>query len=187
MRDSIHTERLTLRRWHRDDAPMLLSAIDASLDDLRRFTPWVIPDAPPLPTLSARLGMFTDQFDTGEAWIYGIFDTDQTRVIGQVGLYARIGAGALELGYFVRTDAAGNGFATEAARALIEAAFSDTSVARIEIRCDADNEGSISIARRLSFTHRETIAEHDGGRLMVWEKRRATSAAGISRAVPMRA
>lgn len=173
MRESVHTERLTIRRWQLRDAPLLHEAIESSIVELRRFTPWVIPDSPELPTLTARLERFRTQFDTGESSIYGIFDCAGTRVIGQVGLYARVGPGALELGYFIRTDAAGRGYATEAARALVDLAFSETNVARIELRCEPENKASVAIAQRLGFRLRETLAETTGARLVIFERARA--------------
>jgi RimJ/RimL family protein N-acetyltransferase len=143
------------------------------MPELRRFTPWVIPDEPELDTLIARIETFRARFDSGESSIYGIFDPEETRVIGQIGLYARVGPGALELGYFIRSDETGRGYATEAARALIDAGFVDSDVERIEIRCEPENEASIAIARRLGFRMRETVLASGGTSLTIWELSRS--------------
>lgn len=182
MQESITTERLAIRRWQSCDAILLHEAIQSSIADLRRFTPWVIPDPPELATLTARLERFRMQFDTGESWIYGVYERAGTRVVGQVGLYARVGPDALELGYFIRTDAAGRGYATEAARALIDLAFSETDVARIELRCDPGNSASVAIAQRLGFHLRETLVENAGTPLMIYERGRAPAPHAITAA-----
>lgn len=169
MRERYSTERLVMRRWQRSDAAQLLAAIETSLPALRRFTPWVVPEAPELATLEARLASFSAEFDAGESRVYGVFTRDMTRVIGQIGLYARVGPGAVELGYFVRSDAAGRGYATEAAKPMLRAAFEDAGVARVELRCEPDNVASIAIARKLGMSVRETVIDPGGTQLLVFE------------------
>lgn len=169
---SIETPRLLLRLWQPDDAPQLRDAISDSTEELRRFTPWVIPEPPELNTLVARIHAFRDQLAGSESWVYGIFDRESRRVIGQIGLYARVGPGALELGYFIRSDAARRGYATESATAMIDAAFGENDTARIEIRCDPGNVASVAIARRLGFELREISETDAAAPLMIWELQR---------------
>src|SRR5688572_5148494 len=104
--NEINTSRLLLRRWRVEDVPLLAGAIEASIPELKRWTPWVIPDAPALDVLQHRLIKFSQQFDAGEHFIYGIFDPSVGNVIGQVGLYGRIGPEALEIGYFIASHLA---------------------------------------------------------------------------------
>jgi RimJ/RimL family protein N-acetyltransferase len=70
-----------------------------------------------------------------------------------------VGTEHLEIGYWLRTDATGNGFALEAARALCGAAFVNTTVDRLEIHCDAENRRSAAVATRLGFQLTRTILE----------------------------
>ena len=67
---------------------------------------------------------------------------DGATLAGVVGLY-RQGGGAAELGYWVAPDSRGRGFVTEAARAVVDWAFSDEGLelARIEWRAVVGNVG----------------------------------------------
>ena len=155
--------------------PLLAEAIEASIPELKRWTPWVIPDAPALEVLQTRLLKFNQQFDAGEHFIYGIFDKAVDKVMGQVGLYGRIGPGALEIGYFIASNMAGRGYATEAAAALTRAAIEECGVDHVEIRCDPENAASAVIPKRLGYQLHE-VAERDplfpddaSRRLMIWQ------------------
>ena len=161
---------IVLRRWQPSDAPLLLDAIAASLPELRRWTPWVIPDPFEVGVLAERLAKFHLQFDGGETFIYGVFDPSESEVLGQAGLYARIGPNALEVGYFLRSDATGRGIATEATRLLVDVAFRVIGVERVEARCEPGNTSSVAIPRRLGFSLRETTDAGPGKRLEIWEK-----------------
>lgn len=175
-RELIRTPRLLLRRWQPDDAPALAEAIAASLAELARWTPWVIPEAPALPTLEARLAEFSRQFEIGENFVYGIFDASGARALGSMGLYRRVGPGALEIGYFIRSDETGRGYATEAAAALTAVALAECGIERLELRVEAGNTASRAIPGRLGYSYVRTLLEEPrtpGGRaveLMVWER-----------------
>jgi RimJ/RimL family protein N-acetyltransferase len=78
-------------------------------------------------------------------------------VLGGTGLHPRVGAHALEIGYWMRSDAAHQGLATEAAGALAAVAFAIPGVERVEIRCDPKNVRSAAIPRRLGFRHLVTL------------------------------
>jgi len=96
-------------------------------------------------------------------------------VLGSVGLYGRVGPDALELGYWIRTDVTGRGYASEVSEALTAAAFRDCGVARVEVRCEPNHVASAAIPRRLGFTHTRMIKEPariagaEPVDLMVWE------------------
>lgn len=103
-------------------------------------------------TLEKRLADMRQQFAAGEDWTFGIFDIHGTRVLGGAGLHPRGTTDRVELGYWLRTDSTGRGFAFEAAHALCAAAFGHSDVARIDILCDVENRRSAAIPRRLGFS-----------------------------------
>ncbi len=152
-----------------------MAAIDSSLTELRRWTPWVIPEPHEVGVLEDRIWKFHEQFGSGQNFIYGLFDPAEMRVVGQAGLYGRIGPAALEIGYWIRSDATGHGYATEATRMLTTVAFRECAVDRVEIRCDPNHAASAAIPQRLGFNLREVITQeavtpaegsHD---LQIWE------------------
>lgn len=153
----IVTDRLVLRCWQPADAPLLKEAVDASLDHLRPWMPWAHDHPQPLEATVELLRTFRGRFDLGEDFVYGIFDAAEERVVGGSGLHTRLGAGALEIGYWIRADAAGRGLATETAAALTRAAFEFAAVDRVEIHVDPANERSLRIPRRLGFAEEATL------------------------------
>lgn len=179
MRDAIRTPRLLLRCWRREDAPLLRAAIDASLPELQEWMDWAASEPTPLPALEERLGGFRTAFAAGRDWAFGIFDPVETEVLGACGLHARIGPGALEIGYWIRSDATRRGLGTEAAAALADASFAVVGIERVEIRCDPRNRASAAIPRRLGFEHRRTLRRNaltprgEPRDTMIWETTRA--------------
>jgi RimJ/RimL family protein N-acetyltransferase len=172
---SIATPRLLLRCWEPRDAPLLKDAIDCSLPELQQWMPWASSEPSPVGSLAERIGKFRRAFQSGQDWTYGVFDPGETMVLGGAGLHRRTEPGRLEIGYWIRSSAAGSGLATEAAAALVDVAFRVHHVEAVEIRCDADNARSAAVPRRLGFEHVATLASdrigRDGGvhDTMVWQ------------------
>jgi RimJ/RimL family protein N-acetyltransferase len=155
--ERITTQRLLLRRWVLTDAAALKDAIDSSLAELQAWMAWAMAEPSPLAVIEERMVRFRGDFDTGREWLYGIFTDGGAQLAGGVGIHPRADADALEMGYWLRTSATGNGYASEAAAALATAAFAATNTAHIEIRCDPRNLRSAAIPRRLGYRLRETL------------------------------
>jgi RimJ/RimL family protein N-acetyltransferase len=134
--------------------------------------------------LRHRLERYAWNFSTGVEWRYAMTTRgDRATPVGGCGLHPRVGAGAIEIGYWVATAATGQGFATEAAAALTDEAFRMGDIARIEIRCDPANEASIAVPRRLGYRARAEIVHEiagqgrPGGDVVVWDLTRGSRAA----------
>ena len=133
------------------------AAIEASLDDLRPWMPWAVEEPKPLRERVALLRRFRGQFDNGTDFVYGIFDRDESSVVGGTGLHTRVGDDAFEIGYWIRADRAGAGLATESTAALTRVAFELCRVERVEIRTDPANERSRAIPRKLGYVEEATL------------------------------
>ena len=168
----IHTERLHLRCWRVEDAVRLLPILEANQQHLRNWIPQHVSSAVPLPQLKERLAGFAADFDADRSWRFGIFGADGLDVFGEVDLFPRSAEGRVqladadrcEIGYWLRSDLTGRGYAVEAARAMIALARTFPQMAHVEIRCDARNTSSWKVAERLGFA----IPDADYGDEMLW-------------------
>ena len=75
-----------------------------------------------------------------------------TRVLGAISLERR-GTDRLTLGYALAPEAWGRGYATEAARALVDAAFRLSAVVEIEASVQAENPASSRVLEKVGFCH----------------------------------
>lgn len=176
--ERIATERLLLRCWRPEDAPLLKAAVDANLAHLQPWMPWAMDEPSSLEVVTARLERFAANFRAGTEWIYAIFSPDEQRVLGGTGLHLRQAPGVIEIGYWIDQDHTRQGFATEVTRALTAIAFTDPATEVVEVRCNPFNTASARVPERLGFTLREVL-RNDGltpqgepRDTMVWEMRR---------------
>lgn len=167
-----------MRPWRRSDAPALANALAESEAHLREFIPWVVDGRVPGQSLEDRLAQHAADFESGAAWVYGVFARESGEILGQCGLYPRVGPGALELGYWVAKRATGQGIATEASRALIELAFGEPGIERVEIHCDSRNVASIRVGQRLGFAFERAVADSRDASVVieVWARRQSGDA-----------
>lgn len=181
--EALQTERLHLRCWRGDDAHLLLPILEVNADHLLAWIPPQVGTPAPLPDLILRLHGFAAAFHADREWRYAIFSADDHALLGEASLFARSAEGRvplaeadrLEIGYWLRADATGRGYATEAARALLELSNSIPEVTRVEIRCDARNRPSAAVPERLGFrltSPTEASAGEESGpasRAMIWQ------------------
>ena len=147
----IVTERVVARCWEPRDAPLLKEAVDSSLDELRPWMPWALDEPQTVEEKVQLLRNFRGQFDLGESFVFGLFSRDESEVAGGSGLHRRVGEGAFEIGYWIRSSQAGAGLGTEAAAALTRVGFELCGADRIEIHTEPENERSIAIPRKLGY------------------------------------
>ena len=170
----IVTSRLVIRCWNPADAPLLKTSIDQSLEHLRPFMPWAADEPTELQVKIDRLRHWRARFDLGEDFVYGIFNPEETRVLGGTGLHARIGPEAREIGYWIHADFINQGFATETSAALSRVAFEVDGMRRVEIHMAVENLASAAVPRKLGYTHEATLNRRtllNDGRyhdMMIW-------------------
>jgi RimJ/RimL family protein N-acetyltransferase len=157
---------LVLRRQGPEDAQLIKEAVDTSLAHLRASVAWAQSAPTPLSALEARLATSAAAFDAGEAWAFTIFDSTESRVLGGVSLEPAepalavlAGSDAVETGYWLRADATGHGYATEATAALTELAFTQLGARRVVVCHDPENAASEGVPRRLGFRCMGTVAD----------------------------
>lgn len=155
----IETERTVLRCWQPADAPLLSTAIGASLTHLQAWMPWAAGEPKSLDERVAFLRGMRATFDRDVEYVYGIFSPDESAVIGGTGLHRRGDGNCLEIGYWIHVDYTNRGLATEIAAALTKAAFAIYAVDWVEIHCDPNNVRSAAVPRKLGYTHEATLRQ----------------------------
>ena len=78
---------------------------------------------------------------------------------GSVGIY-RDGPHHAEMGFAVSRDRWGQGYATEAARAVLEFGFADLGVRRIWATCRPENVGSCRVLEKIGMIREGHLREH---------------------------
>ena len=155
----IETERLLLRRFdpERDAESMLAVYGDP---EVMRF----IPDAAygSLEAVRSRLDRYAREHDTKGFSFWAVVERGSGDVVGDAGFGVFRETGDLELGYTLRRDRWGLGYATEAARACLEAAFAHLGAARIVAVVDEENARSARVAERIGMARIGTV--ESGGR-----------------------
>jgi RimJ/RimL family protein N-acetyltransferase len=161
----LQTDRLILRPWRAEDAAALGPILEANIEHLGPWIPARVSTPAPVPELAERLAGFARDFADDREWRYAMLSRDDQRILGEVALFPRSAsqrvpfpeADRVELGYWIRRDAAGLGLVSEGSRALIDLAASIREFSLIEIRCDARNAPSAAIPRRLGFGLASTV------------------------------
>jgi len=173
-------ESYRLRLFRIGDAKAVALAVSESLEHLHPWMPWADDAASADERFQRRrLRGVQHKAATGEEWQYGLFPTDESRVLGSFGLMAKA-PGTIEIGYWVHVDEIGHGLATLASRALTNASLALDGITTVYIRCDERNTRSASVPRRLGYTLEETLsrapeAPGESGQLMIWARREPIS------------
>jgi RimJ/RimL family protein N-acetyltransferase len=177
MPDVIEAHPLILSRWRAEDVDDVLSAVQASFHELRQWMDW----AQTMPSRDEQrevLATGHDGFDAGTDFGYVLRESSSGELVGGAGAHRRIGPGAVEIGYWVRSDRHNRGYATTAAAALTDAVFDWLAdVERIEIHMDCANVASARVPdklgyRRLRTEPREKRAAAHTGQAFVWQTTR---------------
>lgn len=155
----IETERLVIRCYEPADVQMLAESVAESVEHLLPWMPWAHAEPEPIEEKVKRIRRFRGQFDLGLSFIYGIFNPENTKLLGGTGLHPRLGEHQLEIGYWIHKDYVNRGLVTESTRALVKVAFELLHIHRLEIHCDPGNLASAAIPRKLGFTHEGTLRE----------------------------
>lgn len=147
----LHTERLTLRGPDPAAAETINSAIRDSFAELTQWLPWA-DHVPSVDETREHLTRARDTFRAGDDVGLFVWDNRSDGFVGAVGLHARLAdTSRREIGYWVRTSAAGRGYASEAVQAVARAALKHLSLSAVEIHVNARNLPSQKVAVRAGF------------------------------------
>lgn len=148
------TELLLLKE---EDAEELYALTNRNREHLRHWLPWVdsiqsISDTKRYITSSIRQYADDNGFQAG-IWLQG-------RLVGIIGYHGVDWVNrSTTIGYWVGASFQGKGLVTKASRALVDWAFREWRLNRVEIRCARENHRSRAIPERLGFTEEGIVRE----------------------------
>ena len=144
--DRFETRQLVLRRPRLSDADDIFDHYAAD-PAVTRYVTWrPHRDRSEVgPFLQSQLA----RWDSGEAFSWAITRPSEDRVIGMIG--CRIREHAADIGYVVSRSYWGRGYATEAAKAVVDWAESLDTIFRVWAVCDVANKGSARVLEKVGM------------------------------------
>jgi ribosomal-protein-serine acetyltransferase len=139
---------LLIRPYRAEDASALYEAVRESISEVSLWLPWCHPKYS-IEESREFIGSRELASQGGEWYSFGIFETDSGGFLGGVGInfINRVHQMA-NLGYWVRTSAAGRGVATAATRMAARFGFEQLGLRRIEIVAAVANVPSQRVAEK---------------------------------------
>jgi ribosomal-protein-alanine N-acetyltransferase len=151
----LRTERLALRPLTRADVPQLHAVF--SDPEVMRY--WSNPPHPDQARTEAMVDSINDGFERREILQWGIEREADGRLLGTVTLIAGGEQPRAELGYILGREHWGQGFAGEAQRRVIEFAFEELGLHRLEADTHPENAASLRSLERLGFRREGVLRE----------------------------
>jgi RimJ/RimL family protein N-acetyltransferase len=149
--ESFDSDRLTIRAPRAGEGVEVNAAVLESIEELQRWMPWATP-VPTVENTEAYTRQARAKFIAREELAMRFFLKASGEFVGASGLMVRgWDVPAFEIGYWVRRRFAGQGYVTEAVRAIAAMAFEVLHAERLVIRCDDQNERSWRVAERCGF------------------------------------
>ncbi|MFJ1613403.1 GNAT family N-acetyltransferase [Streptomyces sp. NPDC088249] len=144
-----------LEPWHAEE---FLTHIDRARPHVDPWIPWATLSTD-LASATAVLQRYADRQAEDTARIYGI-RLDGTLVGGVMFTKFDAASGVCEIGCWLEADGAGRGLVNRACRALIDWAFEERAMSRVEWWVAAGNTRSIEAARRLGMNRDGVLRRH---------------------------
>lgn len=158
-------EALGLRPLTAADAAELHAVVEANRDYLARWLPWAAGQQ--LSDTEKFIAETEEQIARNDGFQLCIAPGGP--IVGMVGFHSvSWGNRNTTIGYWLAEDHQGRGIMTTAVRALVDHAFDEWNLHRIEIHCAPANRRSRAIPERLGFREEATLREAElvGGRYL---------------------
>jgi RimJ/RimL family protein N-acetyltransferase len=142
-------ERILLRPPIDDDVPAVYAAVCESAEQLRQWMAWCTPEYGREHS-EAYIRSQPEAWREGREYSFLIFDRQTGAVLGTCGLNRMDWLNLLaNLGYWVRSSAAGGGVASAATQLVLRFAFEQLGLQRIEIVAAVGNQASQRVAEKV--------------------------------------
>lgn len=152
---TLYGRAVTLREFRSDDAADAYALIG---DD--EVTQWLSFDTRSLADAQAMVDGAAERAkkEPRDEYYLGVTLADD-KIIG----FARLALGgvkAAKLGYAIRADQWGHGYATDAVKTIVDFGFNELGLHRITAAIGPDNSGSITVVEKLGFSCEGTLRDH---------------------------
>ena len=153
---TLETERLILRELKTNDVENIFEY--ASIPEVAEYVQWY-----PHKTKEDSLGFINfalEQFFTGASLIWGIVLKSENKLIGSIDLRDwKSDNKCSDTGYVISKNYWNKGFVSEALRAVINFAFEELHLNRIEAHCEEENKGSWHVMEKCGMKYEGTLRE----------------------------
>ena len=149
--ERVEAGRLVLRATHAGDGAASNAAFVESHAELKPWMPWAV-ELQTEAQSEEHCRRMQARWIAREELDFCFLGRDDGAFLGKGGLHTiDWTVPKFEIGYWIRTSAAGKGLATEAAGVLVELARERLGARRLEIRSDARNAASRRVAEKSGF------------------------------------
>ena len=158
----LQTERLILRGFYLNDAPRVQRlAGDRAIAATTALIPHPYPDG----AAEHWIGSHQSAFEAGTQITFAIVRRQDDLLVGAISLEVRPQHKRAEVGYWMGREYWGNGYTTEALRAVIEYAFS-IGLHRVFAEHFSTNPASGRVMQKAGMRHEGTLRHH----MMKWDE-----------------
>lgn len=148
-----------LRPFKEEDAAALLVLQQENRPFFEKFSYERSEDFYTLAAQQERIRDYHKDWQADETYTFGIFLKENDQLIGTINLFQvlRSSLQSAFIGYFLDQPHNGKGYTTEAAKLIVQYAFTELKLHRIEAGVMPHNIGSIRVLEKAGF-HKEGIA-----------------------------
>ena len=146
-----------MRAWREDDVESALEIVLRNREHLQTYMQWMTVD---YSIEHARKFIFEGIKNRLDKLTLGLALVRDGALIGSTG-FNRLdwAARVCEIGYWIDRDVEGKGVVTRACQAMIDYAFDELEMNRVEIRCSTENRRSSAVPKRLGFKLEGTLRQ----------------------------
>jgi RimJ/RimL family protein N-acetyltransferase len=120
----------------------------------------VIPHPYPDGAAEAFIDMVAEEITQGTNYNFAMVLRSENALIGMIGLTIEAAHHRAEMGYWVGVPYWNNGYATEAARRMVQFGFEELKLNRIMAACFTWNTGSARVMQKAGMTYEGTLRQH---------------------------
>jgi len=156
-RPELTTARLRLRPFALSDAPELTPLVSAR--DIAATT-LNIPHPYEEAMAEEWISTHEEKWESGELAVFALVRSDDDQLVGAMGLVIQEKHRRAELGYWVGKPFWGEGFATEAAQAVVAFGFDELNLQKVLACCFRENPASARVLEKIGMKYEGRLRGH---------------------------